>query len=147
MRRTWTAAWVLCVAAALGGFTRAIKEGIGVVRGGKGVTIVIRPIATQLTEYGTFRSEPFEDRTGTGVPRELQSPLNDFFKESLANRHIPTPAPGERTLTICGTLLYYESARASVSQAISPIEEVVARVQLYGWRHGHRRGQLCRPQH
>lgn len=130
MTHSWLIRVTLCVAIVPLGCSRAIKEGVGIVRGGSGITTVIEPISADVTRYGSIELATFDDQTGTGVPAQLQPMLQRFFKEMLVEKKIPRVGHGDRTLTVRGTFLYYERAGRTVSQAVSPIEEVVARVEL-----------------
>ena len=113
---------------------RALKEGVGVATGAKGVTIVVREVpggrtARPLGVYKRFVVEPFKDNTGTGVPAAIKSGLAVEVRKALAEKRIPNGSSG-KTLTIRGTFFYYEDANNTTDQLFGPFEEVIARVQL-----------------
>lgn len=118
------AAGLLCV-----GCTTAIKESVGVIKGGKGTFQTIQPVSPRnLGGYTRFVLEPFRDDFAGKVPAQLKSGLNAQFRKALAAEKIPN-RPGGKTLLIRGTYLHYE-AEGFVGTLLGPLEEVIARVQL-----------------
>lgn len=127
-------ALLACVVMTTGCVSRAIKEGVGVAMGAKGVTVPIRDIsggesAPSLGKYTRFVVEPFGDQTAGGVPSVVKSMLPTQVAAMLAEKKIPNQSGG-KTLTIRGTYIYYEDANNTTDQVFGPFEELLARVQL-----------------
>jgi len=123
-----------CVSMTTGCVSRAIKEGIGVARGAKGISVMVKPVsadasARPLGGYTRFVVEPFKDATGSGVPQVIKSTLSTYVAQMLAEHKIPNEPRG-KTLTIRGTYVYYEDANNTTDQVFGPFEELLARVQL-----------------
>jgi hypothetical protein len=121
-----------CLVAA-GGCSRAIKEGVGVARGAKGLYAPIDPVAPTdtarpLGEYQRFELGDFRDDFAGKTPTELFRLLPSEFEKQVAEKELPN-VPGGRTLVARGRVLHYEDA-SLLGNAISPLEEVVARVEL-----------------
>jgi hypothetical protein len=121
-----------CVVAA-GGCSRAIKEGVGVATGAKGLYAPIEPVAPTdtarpLGEYQRFELGDFRDDFADKTPAGLFRMLPGEFAKQVAERELPN-VPGGRTLTARGRVLHYEDA-SLLGNAISPLEQVVARVEL-----------------
>ena len=128
MKRTVTV-FLLVVLAMTAGCSQAIKEGVGVARGAKGIYMPISPLAVSpLGQYTRFELGKFEDGIGGKVPRELLAYLPEKFKEQLAENELPNN-PGGKTLLARGTILHYEDENI-IGMLIGPLEEVVARVEL-----------------
>ncbi|MFW6132688.1 MAG: hypothetical protein ACOC8F_02235 [Planctomycetota bacterium] len=128
-------AMILVLASGLltaGGCSTGIKEGVGLVRGAKGVHAVIDPMpdaaARPLGQYTRFELGEFTDDFGGRAPRELFRLLPGKFAEQVADSPLPNRSGG-RTLLIRGRVLHYES-EDMFGMITGPLEEVVARVEL-----------------
>ena len=115
------------------GCTTAIKEGVGVARGAKGVYAPIQSVsATAETRplgiYKRFELGEFVDDFGGKVPASLMPAFRTAFIDQIVSNKLPNDPQG-KTLLIRGRLLHYESAD-TLAMAVRPLEEVVARVEL-----------------
>ena len=134
MRRATT--YVVVVAAAavlLTGCGRAIREGVGLGRGAKGIRAEIQPVAAAkdarpLGSYSRFELGPMQDDFGGNVPSELLRLLPGEFQKQLAEKELPNQ-PGGKTLLVRGRILHYE-AEGLFGLAFGDFEEVIARVEL-----------------
>ncbi len=126
----WAAVTVWAGSMSVGCASRIFREATGAGMGASGFTREIRLAPASLDAYGTIRIEPFADETGLAVPSSLNALLASEFNAVLAKKGIPTPAAGDKTLTVRGTYVYYEAATAATAQVFGPFEEVIARVQL-----------------
>lgn len=124
-----SAALAACLWSAAGGCTRAIKEGVSVVTGAKGVSVIITPITADLGVYRRFEVEPFDDQTAVGVPQVIKDTLPGYVTERLLDKKIPIDGTG-KTMRITGTYIYYEDANNTTDQVFGPFEELLARVRL-----------------
>jgi hypothetical protein len=109
---------------------RAINEGIGSVRGPKGVAVVVDPIEVTMTDVSNYVIEPFADQTPTRVPPALNEMLATQFAKHLASKGLPWSYQGGRTVTIRGTYVYLELSTTATAQVFGPFEEVIAKVEL-----------------
>jgi len=129
-------ALTLMAAAALlvaGGCSTGIKEGVGVVRGAKGVYAPVQPLAvTQdarpLGEYTRFEMETFRDAFGGKVPSQLIRNLPAEFDKRISAAGL-SDAPGGKTLVVRGEIIHYED-EGLVGIVLGPLEEAIARVEL-----------------
>ncbi|MHC4294695.1 MAG: hypothetical protein ACYSTL_03825 [Planctomycetota bacterium] len=127
----WMLPVVLAVVAS--GCTRAIKEGVGVARGAKGLYAPIQMVSAEkavrpLGEYTRFELGEITDDFGGKVPPNLLMYLRSEFANQLAEKKLPN-YPAGKTLLIRGKILHYEDA-SMLGHALSPLEEVVARIEL-----------------
>ncbi len=144
-------AWIGCLAVAgvlllaSGGCTsRIIKEGIGTVRGARGIYAPIQPAKGEasrnyLAAYSHFRLGDVRDGFGGNTPPELFVALPDRFASELADKELPTP-PGGRTLIVRGRIVHYENS-SIVGHVLGPLEEVVARMELVDEQTGEIKAQ------
>ncbi|MBS3733819.1 MAG: hypothetical protein KGY99_02725 [Phycisphaerae bacterium] len=128
-------AMILALVAGLlvtGGCGTGIREGVGLVRGAKGVHAVIDPMpdaaARPLGQYTRFELGEFTDDFGGRTPRELFRLLPGAFASQIADAELPNDASG-KTLLIRGRVLHYES-QDLFGMIKGDAEEVVARVEL-----------------
>ena len=122
-----TAVALMCFVS--GCISRAAREGIGAIRGGRGTWIVLDSSKTvQLDAYKRFELGNFTDGMYGKAPSELLAYLPAEFEKALADKKIPN-APDGKTLLIRGKILHYEDA-SLLGEIISPLEEVVARVEF-----------------
>jgi len=115
------------------GCTTAVKEGVGIARGAKGLYAPIMAVspdksAKPLGQYRYFELATLSDDFGGNVPDDLMMYLRAAFAEQLAEAEIPQQ-PGGKTLLIRGKILHYEDS-STLGLALGPIEEVVARIEL-----------------
>lgn len=115
------------------GCTTVIKEGVGAARGARGVYAPVRPLAADkdsrpLGQYRNFELGKITDDFGGKVPPSLMSHFRAAFAKELAAKKLPSD-PNGKTLLIRGKVLHYEDA-GTLGVAISPLEEVVARIEL-----------------
>ena len=127
-----------CAMISTGCVSRAIKEGVGVAFGPKGVSVPIQPIAENMAgKYYVFQVEPFADETPSGVPQIVKDTLAPQVQQKMAefydSRKI-LPQTGAESLTIRGSFIYYEDANNTTDQVFGPFEELLARVRLYSGR-------------
>jgi hypothetical protein len=125
---------VACLSVSTGCMSRAIKEGIGVATGAKGMWVVSSGLsggeaAAPLAAYTRFEVQSFADQSPLAVPSLINARLPQYVAEQLQEKKIPNEAGG-RTLTVRGTFIYYEDASQATDQVFGPFEEVIARVQL-----------------
>jgi len=118
---------------ATGCLGRAIKEGVGVARGAKGIYAPIRAVAPDkesrpLGEYTRFELGEFTDDFGGKTPGELLALLPAAFEEQLAAKNL-LGLSGGKTLLVRGKILHYEDA-TMIGFALGPLEETIARVEL-----------------
>ena len=134
MRKAALLATALAAASVLNGcISRGIKEGVGAVRGGKGVYAPVpRPpggeTGTLLAGYTRFELGQITDSFGGQVPAELLRLLPGEFDKALAAKKI-TNAPGGKTAVIRGQILHYE-AEGLMGLAFGDFEEVISRLEL-----------------
>lgn len=134
MRRTLNWALLIGVSCCLmSGCMTAVKEGLGVVRGGQGTYVEIRPVAASKTArplgvYTRFELGEITDGTGGTVPAALKRYLPKEFAEALAEKKLPN-RPGGKTLLIRGQYIHYEDENL-VGFVLGPLEEVLARLEL-----------------
>jgi len=122
-----------CAMLAQGCLGRAIKEGVGTVRGAKGTFAPIRPLSEiknepVLAQYANFELGPISDDLGGKTPAELWQYLPGEFHEALLKKKLPMQ-PGGKTLLVRGRVIHYESA-GTLGMAIGPLEEVIVRTEL-----------------
>lgn len=115
------------------GCGRAIKEGVGVARGAKGLyapieTSGLQTSAYPLAQYQCFELGEITDDFGGKVPRALWTYLSDEFQHQLSEKELPNN-PAGRTLLVRGRILHYEDA-STLGHALGPLEQVVARIEL-----------------
>jgi hypothetical protein len=127
----WLVSLVLC-GSWLCGCTRAIKEGLGGIRGAKGIYAADRPLAATkeqrpLGAYGRYELARLEDDFGGKVPPELFSYLPEKFQHYLAEAKLASRSG--KTLLIRGRVLYYEDA-STLAHALGPFEEAIAKIEL-----------------
>lgn len=116
-------------AALLTGCTTAVREGLGVARGAKGLYAPIRqPQAASLSAYSRFKLGKISDDTGGKTPQKLWDYLPGKFLEQLAEKKLPDNPDG-KTLLIRGTVLHYED-ESILGLVLSPLEEVIVRTEL-----------------
>lgn len=130
---TLCAILIAAMLVAAAGCTTAIKEGVGVARGAKGVYAPIQPVAAvaetrPLGIYKRFELGEFVDDFGGKVPAGLMPAFRRAFASQIADNKLPNEPQG-KTLLIRGRLLHYESA-STLAVAIGPLEQVIARVEL-----------------
>jgi hypothetical protein len=118
---------------AQGCVSRAIKEGIGTVRGAKGTFAPIKPLSAikdepVLAQYANFELGPIVDDLGGRTPAELWQFLPGEFQKALLKKRLPVQ-PGGKTLLVRGRVIHYESA-STLGMAIGPLEEVIVRTEL-----------------
>lgn len=132
MSRTTLTMLVMAALATAGGCSTAIKEGVGVATGAKGLYAPVRPVAAgdarPLGEYGAFELGTFSDDFGGNVPASLDGHFRTAFAEQLADSRL-AEADGTKTLLIRGRYIHYEDA-STLGFAIGPLEQVIARVEL-----------------
>jgi len=126
-------ALVLVVTALMTGCTTAVKEGIGVARGAKGLYAPVRAFSGDkesrpLGEYRRFEIGEISDEFGGNVPGSLLPHFRAAFAQELAAKKLPND-PSGKTLLIRGRILHYEDS-STLGVALGPIEEVVARMDL-----------------
>jgi len=125
---------VVALASVLGGCAgRAIREGLGVAVGAKGVAIPIKAVSTAnsprpLGQYERFELGVIHDDTNGLAPPELFTKLPGELDKQLAAKRIPN-APTGKALLIRGKVLHYEHS-GLFGQVFGPLEEVVARLEL-----------------
>ncbi len=124
---------VSAIVLASSGCTRAIKEGIGVGRGAKGLYTPIQMVSTSaeerpLGQYRRFELGKITDDFGGKVPANLWPHLRIEFEAQLADKELPND-PAGKTLLIRGKILHYEDA-SRLGFVTGPLEEVVARIEL-----------------
>lgn len=127
----FSAAALLLAMSTGGCVSRAIKETVGVASGPKGVVAWIEPpVRPQgyipLSGYTNYTLQMNE---GFGrTPSQVLSLLEPSFEHQLAEKRIPNYGSGP-TVIVRGTIIHYESS-TTVGQALGPLEEVIARVEL-----------------
>jgi len=125
---------VSCVSLSTGCMSRAIKEGVGVAMGAKGVSFISSgfaggEVAAPLGTFTRFQVDSFVNQSPVAVPATVNAMLPQYVAEELQKKKIPNVADG-RTLTIRGAYIYYEDASKATDQVFGPFEEVIARVQF-----------------
>ena len=116
-----------------GCMSRAIKEGVGVVRGAKGMYAPVAPASTPaeakiLGEYKRFELGAITDDFGGQVPSQLLQQLPANFAEQITEARLPND-PSGKTLSIRGRILHYE-AQGMLGLAFGDFEEVIARIDF-----------------
>jgi hypothetical protein len=114
------------------GCTTAIKEGVGVVRGPKGIHVPIEPVAATETarplgEYTRFEIGNVTDRYNQ-LPAGFMTTVKAKFRERMMESKIPVGASG-KTLILQGDVLYFEMSDM-LGKAFGPLEEVIVRTQM-----------------
>jgi hypothetical protein len=87
-----------------------------------------------LGEYKRFELGSFTDDMGGKVPRAFFEYLPTQFNIALAKKKLPDEVGG-KTLLVRGKVVHYESESLG-AVLISPLEEVVARVELVDKQSG-----------
>ena len=116
----------------VGCFTAA-KEGIGAVKGPKGVyaqvqTVAPSPTSAALVGYGRFELQPFADEFAGQTPQLLLDYLSIQFRRHLVQRGLEQTAG--KTLQVRGAVIYYEGIGGKADLVLGEVEEAVARVEL-----------------
>lgn len=126
---------VLIVAAVwLGaGCGRALREGLGEVRGASGVVIAVKPASTaanpgELAAYRRFELGDIREDMGGQLSGQFLPLLRQEFSSQLADKHLPNEAGG-KTLVVRGTIFHYEDV-GTIGTVISPLEEVICRTEF-----------------
>ncbi|HUU59749.1 MAG TPA: hypothetical protein VMZ50_09405 [Phycisphaerae bacterium] len=112
---------------------RAIKEGVGTVRGARGIHTPLTPVspdknARPLGQYSRFELGTMKDSFGGKVPRELFAMLPLKFEAQRIEAELPN-SPTGKVLLIRGEVFHYEDEDL-VGEVLGPLEEVVARVEM-----------------
>lgn len=133
MRTITVSIILLGLVSVLSGCGTAIKEGVGIARGAKGVYAPIQPIAASaearpLGAYRRFELGTIADDFGGKTPSQFLPLLRQAFAEQLADSDLPN-SPGGKTLLIRGKILHYESEDL-LGVAVGPLEQVVVRAEL-----------------
>lgn len=133
MRRNITLLLLVTAVMVAAGCSRGIKEGVGAVRGARGVYAPLDPLAPTdedrpLGEYQKFELGEFRDDFGGKTPSELFRLLPGEFDKQLAEQKLPNESGG-KTLIVRGRVFHYEDS-SLLANAISPLEQVIARVEL-----------------
>jgi len=135
MKRTmgWLLVALVLASTCGGCISRGIKEAVGVARGAKGIYAPIDPVASNkeakpLGQYSRFEMGAFTDDMDGKSPPSLLGDLRVAFDIAIQESPLPIQAGG-KTLLVRGRILHYENADM-VGQALGPLEEVVARVEL-----------------
>ena len=115
------------------GCMRIAKEGVGAARGAKGLYTPIQRISSSMGDrplriYKHFELAQITDDFGGKVPPDFWMPFRQAFREELAEKQLPNYSTG-KTLLIRGKILHYEDS-SRLGAAISPLEEVIARIEL-----------------
>ncbi|MFP4354116.1 MAG: hypothetical protein ACLFUJ_03250 [Phycisphaerae bacterium] len=114
------------------GCSTAIKEGVGLVQGPKGLAAEIEPVASTegarpLGEYTQFRigeiSDPYHQ-----LPAGFIDLVKQKFTQRLADSDLPLGRPG-KTLELTGVVLYFEMS-SMIGKAFGPLEEVIIRTDM-----------------
>lgn len=110
------------------------KEVRETFRGGTGIHVPVQPVAPSradrpLGAYTRFELGAFEDGMGGKVPSDLYHNLKIEFEKQLSDSDLPN-RPDGKTLVIRGRIVHYES-EGLVGIVMGPLEEVVARTELY----------------
>jgi len=124
---------MIAASASPGCISRLAKEGVGVVRGAKGIYASIAPDpalsgAKPLSRYRRFELGPISDDFGGKVPPRLLELLPTKFREHLAEAGLPHQPDG-KTLLIRGRIVHYE-AEGMLGLTFGDFEEVIARVEF-----------------
>ena len=110
-----------------GCISRALKEGVGAVKGAKGVYREVDRTGS-LAAYQNFEVASFTDNFGGRAPQALLSKIPVEIKKQLKEDKLPVGKVG-KTLLIRGTVDYFEKAGAT-GQAFGPFEEAITTVEL-----------------
>ncbi len=110
-----------------GCISRAAKEGIGAIKGAKGVYREVDRTGS-LAAYQNFEVASFTDDFKGQAPRALLSKIPAEIQKALKKSELPVGKAG-KTLLIRGSVFYFEKAGA-MGQAFGPFEEVITTVEL-----------------
>ena len=116
---------VACVAASTG-CTTALKEGVGVIRGPKGIAAPVQPVQRDLGGYTTFQIGAIEDPYNQ-LPAGFMDQVRVDFQNQISDSKLPSGS-GKR-LMLRGVVLYYESSD-TLGMAFGPLEEVIVRTEM-----------------
>ena len=126
-----------------GCLSRAIKEGVGAVRGAKAAysqTVAVR--RGSLAKYSNFEIGPVTDGFGGKAPREVIGGLPRELRMKMADKGVPN-GRGASGVRITTNIIYAENA-ALVGQVFGPFEEVLADVTLTDMQSGKQLGRaIC----
>lgn len=115
-----------------GGCSTLLKEGVGAVRGAKGLARPVEAVtpagqSPALAGYTEFRigrlSDPYNQ-----LPSGFKVHLEKAFAEQLGKSNLPTAQPG-KTLEIRGEVIYFE-LNDTVGLALGEVEEVIVRAEM-----------------
>lgn len=123
-----TAGLVIVSLCPAGCTSRLIKEGMGTVRGGRGVWANVRAVqgVAPLASYERFELQ-IADGFGQ-TPQEFFDLLPDSFAQELAQKGLPDNLNG-KTLIIRGQVIHYETD-GIIGLAFGDFEEVITRMEL-----------------
>ncbi len=135
IRRTLACLLLVVAVLALGSgcVSRLAKEGLGVATGAKGIYTPIQAVSANkgvrpLGLYQRFELGEITDDFGGKVPGSLLMHCRGEFENELIAKRLPN-VPGGKTLLIRGRIIHYEDA-GMLGHALSPLEEVIARIEL-----------------
>ena len=126
-----------------GCLSRAIKEGVGAVRGAKAAYSQTVPVREgSLAKYANYEIGPVTDGFGGKAPREVLRGLPRELKIKMAEKGVPN-GRGTSGVLIATKIIYAENA-SLVGQAFGPFEEVLADVTLTDMQSGKQLGRaIC----
>jgi hypothetical protein len=135
MKRIISATALLALSGLLGPgcVGRAISEGVEKTLGPSGYCLPIEPKWPQkdqgyLAKYQSFELAPVKSEF-PDTPREFMADFPTRFSSQMTSKGLPMNRPG-KALQIQVTILAYQSSSSTVSTALGPTEEVVARVDF-----------------
>ncbi len=124
-RPTIVVALLLC-ASQVGCMSRAVREGVGAVRGASG-KVVTRKRPPNLARFQGISVDSIEIAAGLDVPSEIPAMVRQAYLDAGADLGLSTG--GSPALEVSGEIIHYETA-GTVGQATGPLEEIIVRTRL-----------------
>jgi hypothetical protein len=124
---------ILAAGMLLPGCSRFIGEGVGTAMGPKGIYVQIQPISPlkgerPLGAYTRFELGDVTDAFEKKAPADFYAYLPEEFQKEILKKKLPD-RPGKTLVANVAVMHYEDQSLVGIGQ-ISPMEEVVARVQL-----------------
>lgn len=124
-RPTIVVVLLLCTLQA-GCMGRAVREGVGVVRGASGKVVVLES-PPNLEHFQGMSVDSIRVAAGLDVPSKITAMVRQAYLEAGADLGL-SPG-GSPTLRVSGEIIHYETA-GTIDHAIGPLEEIIVRTQL-----------------
>jgi hypothetical protein len=138
MKRIALCVALLAALTLLAGCSTLLKEGVGAIKGPKGIHAEVEPASTTpgerpLDGYAQFELGSFSDRYNQ-LPAGFMSKVQVRFDRRIAQSDLPPSSTG-KTLILRGDVLYFEMS-TMIGKAFGPLEEVIVRTEMVDKQSG-----------